>query len=46
MSRARIAWIGGPVLRARAEGPFSIFEALDIGERKRGEQHPDQRPLE
>ena len=34
MSRARIAWIGGPVLRARAEGPFSIFEALDIGERR------------
>src|SRR5512134_366285 len=33
MSRARIAWIGGPVLRARAEGPFSIFEALDIGPR-------------
>ncbi len=34
MSRARIAWVGGPVLRARVEGPFSIFEALDIGERR------------
>ena len=34
MSRGRIAWIGGPVLRARVEGPFSIFEALDIGDRR------------
>jgi V/A-type H+-transporting ATPase subunit A len=34
VSRARIAWIGGPVLRARVEGPFSIFEAVDIGERR------------
>jgi V/A-type H+-transporting ATPase subunit A len=34
VSVAKIAWIGGPVLRARVEGPFSIFEALDIGERR------------
>jgi V/A-type H+-transporting ATPase subunit A len=33
VSQARIAWIGGPVLRARVEGPFSIFEALAIGSR-------------
>jgi V/A-type H+-transporting ATPase subunit A len=32
MSRARITWIGGPVLRARTEGPVGIFEALAIGE--------------
>ncbi len=31
MSRARISWIGGPVLRARMEGPFSIYEALSVG---------------
>lgn len=31
MSVARIKWVGGPVLRARAEGPFGIFEALSIG---------------
>ena len=31
MSRARISWIGGPVLRARMEGPFSIYEALAVG---------------
>jgi len=29
--RANITWIGGPVLRARVEGPFSIFEALAVG---------------
>ena len=34
MSRAYITWIGGPVLRARAEGSFSIFEALAVGERR------------
>lgn len=34
MSRACITWIGGPVLRARAEGSFSIFEALAVGERR------------
>jgi V/A-type H+/Na+-transporting ATPase subunit A len=31
MSRARITWIGGPVLRARTEGPFSVYEALSVG---------------
>ncbi len=31
MSRARITWIGGPVLRARMEGPFSVYEALAVG---------------
>ena len=35
MSRARISWIGGPVLRARMEGPFSIYEALAVGPRRR-----------
>ena len=35
MSEARITWIGGPVLRACATGPFSIFEALAVG----GQQH-------
>jgi len=34
MSRARISWIGGPVLRARMEGPFSIYESLAVGPRK------------
>jgi len=34
MSEARITWIGGPVLRACATGPFSIFEALAVGERR------------
>jgi V/A-type H+-transporting ATPase subunit A len=31
MSRARITWIGGPVLRARMEGPFSVHESLSVG---------------
>ena len=31
MSRARVTWIGGPVLRARMEGPFSVYEALSVG---------------
>jgi len=31
MSVARITWIGGPVLRARAEGPFRVYEALAVG---------------
>ena len=31
MSRARITWIGGPVLRARMEGPFSVYESLAVG---------------
>jgi len=34
MSEARITWIGGPVLKACATGPFSIFEALEVGERR------------
>jgi V/A-type H+-transporting ATPase subunit A len=34
MSEASITWIGGPVLRARVTGPFSIFEALAVGERR------------
>ena len=34
MSEARITWVGGPVLRARASGPFGIFEALGVGERR------------
>ena len=33
MSEARITWIGGPVLKACATGPFSIFEAFANGER-------------
>ena len=31
MSLARVTWIGGPVLRARMEGPFSVHEALAVG---------------
>ncbi len=31
MSRARIRWISGPVLRARAEGPFALREAVAVG---------------
>jgi V/A-type H+-transporting ATPase subunit A len=31
MSRAFISWISGPVLRARAEGPFAMREAVRIG---------------
>jgi len=34
MSQASITWIGGPVLRAHVTGPFSIFEALAVGERR------------
>jgi V/A-type H+-transporting ATPase subunit A len=34
VSRAHITWVGGPVLRARAEGSFSIFEALAVGQRR------------
>jgi V/A-type H+-transporting ATPase subunit A len=33
MSQASIRWIGGPVLRAAARGPFQVHEALTIGER-------------
>ena len=31
MSVARITWIGGPVLRARMEGAFRVYEALSVG---------------
>ena len=31
MSQASIRWIGGPVLRAQARGPFAVHEALSIG---------------
>ncbi|MDA8259401.1 MAG: V-type ATP synthase subunit A [Betaproteobacteria bacterium] len=31
MSTARIEWISGPVLRARATGPFALREALRVG---------------
>jgi V/A-type H+-transporting ATPase subunit A len=31
VSRALIRWISGPVLRARAEGPFALREAVRIG---------------
>jgi V/A-type H+/Na+-transporting ATPase subunit A len=31
MSRAIIRWISGPVLRARAEGPFALREAVRVG---------------
>ncbi|MBI5922723.1 MAG: V-type ATP synthase subunit A [Betaproteobacteria bacterium] len=33
MSVARISWISGPVLRARAQGPFRLREAVRVGER-------------
>ena len=31
MTTARIKWISGPVLRARAEGPFRLREAIRVG---------------
>ncbi len=31
LSTARIKWISGPVLRARAEGPFKLREAIRVG---------------
>jgi V/A-type H+-transporting ATPase subunit A len=31
VSEARIRWIGGPVLRARMQGPFHLHEALSVG---------------
>jgi V/A-type H+-transporting ATPase subunit A len=34
MSVARITWIGGPVLRARMEGAFYVYESLAVGPRK------------
>jgi len=32
MSRAAVRWISGPVLRATASGPFSMREAVHVGE--------------
>jgi V/A-type H+-transporting ATPase subunit A len=34
MSTARISSVSGPVLRARAEGPFRLREAVRVGERR------------
>jgi len=34
VSQAVITWIGGPVLRARMTGPFSIYEAVSVGPRR------------
>ena len=31
MSRAVIRWISGPVLHARADGPFALREAVRVG---------------
>lgn len=31
MSEARIRWIGGPVLRARVQGTFHLYEAVNVG---------------
>ncbi len=32
MSKARISWVGGPVLRAKMEAPFRVYEALSVGQ--------------
>jgi len=34
VSQAVITWIGGPVLRARMTGPFSVYEAISVGPRR------------
>jgi V/A-type H+-transporting ATPase subunit A len=34
MSEAIITWVGGPVLRARMQGPFSVYEAISVGPRR------------
>jgi V/A-type H+-transporting ATPase subunit A len=34
VSEARITWIGGPVLRARMTGAFSVYEAVSVGPRR------------
>jgi len=34
VSQAVITWIGGPVLRARMAGPFSVYEAVSVGPRR------------
>jgi len=33
VSQAVITWIGGPVLRARMTGPFTVYEAISVGPR-------------
>jgi V/A-type H+-transporting ATPase subunit A len=33
VSQAVISWIGGPVLRARMKGPFTVYEAVSVGPR-------------
>ena len=33
MSTARVTWISGPVLRAQAQGPFRLREAVRVGDR-------------
>jgi V/A-type H+-transporting ATPase subunit A len=32
LSRARIRWISGPVLRAKTDGPFRLREAIRVGD--------------
>jgi len=32
VSGARVTWVGGPVVRARPEGPFAAREAVRVGE--------------
>jgi V/A-type H+-transporting ATPase subunit A len=34
VSEAHITWIGGPVLRARMTGSFSVYEAVTVGPRR------------
>ncbi len=34
MSEAVITWVGGPVLRARMQGSFSVYEAIAVGPRR------------
>jgi len=34
VSQAVISWIGGPVLRARMTGPFTVYEAVWVGPRR------------
>ena len=34
MSKAVIEYIGGPLLRARTEGPFGLYESVAIGEER------------
>ena len=34
MSQAVITWIGGPVLRARMTGSFSVYESVSVGPRR------------